>query len=179
MLGALQHRRAPLPYLTTRKVHHNMDSCHEGSARRSHGMATIIVVTHLTLTACVRRGASHSAGKPRRHIVTAAFDQQVVATASDAASNVASIAENRAAENTLQGRFVIPAHEVANHLAASSMTMQQFLSSLIKPASQLARPPVSGYHVGCVSRKLHDAVHVHMPASMHAVHGMSTPAQQA
>ncbi|KAG1668590.1 hypothetical protein FOA52_007325 [Chlamydomonas sp. UWO 241] len=53
-----------------------------------------------------------------------------------------------AASCPLKGRFMLPALEVAQLMQASGQTMDQFLASLIKPASMLARPPVSGYHVG-------------------------------
>ena len=52
------------------------------------------------------------------------------------------------ASDLLRGRFVIPAEEVQRALSSSSMRMEDLLMSLIQPASRLARPPVSGYHVG-------------------------------
>ena len=53
------------------------------------------------------------------------------------------------ADCPLQGRFMIPAAEVEQLLKdRPGMTMDQFLCSLIKPASRLAHSPISGFHVG-------------------------------
>ena len=51
----------------------------------------------------------------------------------------------------LRGRFKIPADEVQRALASQqfgSSRMEDLLFALIQPAASLARPPVSGYHVG-------------------------------
>lgn len=50
----------------------------------------------------------------------------------------------------LSGRFRIPHAEVQAHLSQHGLAIESFLVSLIRPASKLARPPVSGYYVGCV-----------------------------
>lgn len=50
----------------------------------------------------------------------------------------------------LSGRFKIPHAEVQAHLSQHGLAIESFLVSLIRPASKLARPPVSGYYVGCV-----------------------------
>lgn len=48
----------------------------------------------------------------------------------------------------LRGRYSIPAKEVRKHLERIGQSMDEFLLSLIQPASRLAKPPVSGFHVG-------------------------------
>ncbi|GLC36867.1 hypothetical protein PLESTB_000184200 [Pleodorina starrii] len=54
-------------------------------------------------------------------------------------------------DSPLKGRFMIPAAEVRQLLDTSGDTLEEMLFSLIKPASKLARPPISGYHVGAVA----------------------------
>ncbi|PNH02207.1 Cytidine deaminase [Tetrabaena socialis] len=51
----------------------------------------------------------------------------------------------------LKGRFRIPAPEVTQLLESSGLSLEELLFSLIGPASQLARPPISGFHVGAVA----------------------------
>ncbi|GIL75256.1 hypothetical protein Vretimale_7918 [Volvox reticuliferus] len=51
----------------------------------------------------------------------------------------------------LKGRFMIPAAEVRQLLDARGNNFEEFLYSLISPASKLARPPISGYFVGAVA----------------------------
>uniref|UniRef100_A0A7S2QT29 Uncharacterized protein n=1 Tax=Chlamydomonas chlamydogama TaxID=225041 RepID=A0A7S2QT29_9CHLO len=68
-------------------------------------------------------------------------------------SSVASVtAPAVASEDTsaLRGRFVIPAEEVKQLVAQQGGSVEELLFSLIKPAALLARPPISGYHVGAV-----------------------------
>ncbi|GAX75082.1 hypothetical protein CEUSTIGMA_g2526.t1 [Chlamydomonas eustigma] len=60
----------------------------------------------------------------------------------------------------LQGRFMIPAQEVSTLVTANHMRVEELLSSLIKPASHLARPPISGYHVGAAGVGSSGAVYV-------------------
>lgn len=68
------------------------------------------------------------------------------------AAAAASIAANQGmADDILKRRFLIPADEVQQLLAAIGQgggTLEDLLFSLIQPASRLARPPVSNYYVG-------------------------------
>jgi hypothetical protein len=48
----------------------------------------------------------------------------------------------------LAGRFVVPAHEVQDLQRRFDVDEVELLMHLIAPASQMARPPVSHYHVG-------------------------------
>jgi hypothetical protein len=52
----------------------------------------------------------------------------------------------------LRGRFRIPADEVAQlrkeHNIDTDDKLNEFLMSLVQPASEMARPPISNFHVG-------------------------------
>jgi hypothetical protein len=48
----------------------------------------------------------------------------------------------------LAGRFMIPAKEAVQLLDRHHLTTKQLLQALIAPAAALARPPISGFHVG-------------------------------
>jgi hypothetical protein len=53
------------------------------------------------------------------------------------------------ASDILAGRFMIPADEVKRHMQEGNMTIEEFLFSLIQPATYLARnTPISGFKVG-------------------------------
>lgn len=54
-------------------------------------------------------------------------------------------------EDAIQGRFMLPAAEVKARLQASGLSLEEFLQSLITPAAQLARPPISNFKVGAVA----------------------------
>ncbi|CAN6699307.1 unnamed protein product [Malus baccata var. baccata] len=49
-----------------------------------------------------------------------------------------------------QPRFVIEASEAESMAKQSNLTVLQLLPSLVKPAQDLARPPISKFHVGAV-----------------------------
>ncbi|KAL6757327.1 hypothetical protein V8C86DRAFT_2626724 [Haematococcus lacustris] len=83
--------------------------------------------------------------------------------------------------DVLKGRFVIPADDVRNILARGGHTTEKqlhaFLMSLVEPASELARPPISKYNVGAVGLGLSGAIYVgvniefpnsHLNNSIHA-----------
>lgn len=48
----------------------------------------------------------------------------------------------------LDGHFMLAPEEVAALCAAHQVTAEQLLNLLIAPASKLARPPISTFHVG-------------------------------
>lgn len=48
----------------------------------------------------------------------------------------------------MNGRFVIPAEEVSELIKRRNVSIDAILTHLIQPASALARPPISKYHVG-------------------------------
>lgn len=50
----------------------------------------------------------------------------------------------------LDGKFVVPAKRVAQLKEELGMTSDELIKSLITPASALARPPISTFHVGYV-----------------------------
>ncbi|KXZ49237.1 hypothetical protein GPECTOR_22g829 [Gonium pectorale] len=51
----------------------------------------------------------------------------------------------------LKGRFMIPRDEFEALLVERGHTLEEFLFSLITPASRLARTPISGFYVGAVA----------------------------
>ncbi len=53
----------------------------------------------------------------------------------------------------VEGSFMIPAQEVQRLMSQQGLSMEEFLMSLIQPASRLARSPISGYHVGWVQER--------------------------
>jgi cytidine deaminase len=55
----------------------------------------------------------------------------------------------------LGGKFVLEAAAVQALLAEHSLTEEQLLAELIMPAAELARPPISSFHVGWVLRRVH------------------------
>lgn len=50
----------------------------------------------------------------------------------------------------LGGQFRLEPAAVQALLAEHSLTEEQLLAELLKPAAELARPPISSYHVGAV-----------------------------
>lgn len=46
---------------------------------------------------------------------------------------------------------MLPADEAKELMARSGLSVEEWLYTLITPASRLARPPISGYHVGAVA----------------------------
>lgn len=59
----------------------------------------------------------------------------------------------------LNGKFVVPAERVAQLKEELDMTSDELIKSLITPASALARPPISTFHVGyvdSVAGRVHD-----------------------
>lgn len=46
--------------------------------------------------------------------------------------------------------FVITAAKAAKLRQASGLGVEQFLATLVKPTTELARPPISKFHVGAV-----------------------------
>jgi cytidine deaminase len=74
--------------------------------------------------------------------------------ASEAARADAAAAPLHVDVSDLRGRFYIPADEAKALLVKrgvdSTAALHAYLLSLVKPASALARPPISGFTVGCV-----------------------------
>ncbi|KAJ9508011.1 hypothetical protein QJQ45_021346, partial [Haematococcus lacustris] len=66
--------------------------------------------------------------------------------------------------DALKGRFVIPADDVRDILARGGYTTEKqlhaFLMSLVEPASELARPPISKYNVGAVGLGVSGAIYM-------------------
>lgn len=56
--------------------------------------------------------------------------------------------------------FVYSAADVARHMAMHGLTRKELLKSMIEPASQLARPPISAFNVGAVGMSTSGAVYV-------------------
>jgi len=50
----------------------------------------------------------------------------------------------------LDDRFVLPPEKVIQLQEELDMTIDELLRAMITPASSLARPPISSFHVGCV-----------------------------
>ena len=50
----------------------------------------------------------------------------------------------------LNGKFVVPAERASQLQEELGMTSDELIKSLITPASALARPPISTFHVGYV-----------------------------
>ncbi|PNW73736.1 hypothetical protein CHLRE_13g570550v5 [Chlamydomonas reinhardtii] len=78
----------------------------------------------------------------------------------------------------LKGRFVLPAAEWQQLLASHpGKSPEEVLFSLITPASKLARPPISGYHVGAValagSGNVYVGVNIEFPGTAlnNSIHG--------
>jgi hypothetical protein len=53
------------------------------------------------------------------------------------------------APGVLGGKFMLQPEEVQQLMQQYSVGENELLQMLITPASQLARPPISSYHVGC------------------------------
>lgn len=60
------------------------------------------------------------------------------------------LATSSSEQDPVRGRFVIPKEEVQASMRAQGLSLEEFLMSLIKPASREAKTPISGFHVGAV-----------------------------
>lgn len=59
-------------------------------------------------------------------------------------------ARDRISAGVFNGKFSLPSQEVVSLMEENSLTEDELLQLLITPASLLARPPVSSFHVGAV-----------------------------
>lgn len=96
---------------------------------------------------CRPRKASRGARQKGTVRVDISQSLDTVAPAAAAAA-----AAQAAAPGILGGKFRLAPEEVQALLKEHKLTEDQLLQLLITPASQLARPPISSFHVGCVCR---------------------------
>lgn len=143
-LGSRASAPARAPGFLTRKTLLQCQSLSTCRGGRALGFARLPLTDKVAFSrACVG---------PRVSTVKGATEQRSQLATSQLAKQTMPSADRSAIDwvSRLGSRFTIPAPEVKKTLEETGMAVEELLTSLIIPASKLARPPISNYYVGAV-----------------------------